>query len=158
MNDIEFDEFLDKAMSELNFKQEELQTRFGIGKFGNWWFDQKLQVLEFYDSKDVPRLVTSAMFIGSFSKTSNTWKWGWSNSSVLPELRKKSEPLKELGDITGFDLFTNDGTFEIDEQMAWQISAISVMHIGLIGCYRGPSADGSSYSFIGIEKIIEGMH
>ena len=141
MTDEEFDKFLSEAVDELHEKQDILQKEYGLGKFSRWWFEQNSAKLQFFNEQDTVCLEANVIHIGSFSPKSNTWKWAWSNDSILPWLRQRAEKLKELEVITEFDLFNQESTFEIEgESMAWELAAMSVKHLSSIGCYRAPSS------------------
>jgi hypothetical protein len=46
--------------------------------------------------------------------------------------------LKALYEVTGIDVFRGE-TFNSDEQMAWEVTAMSVHQLGAMGCYRAPA-------------------
>jgi len=154
MNDAEFQEFLDAATAELQEKQEKLSTDYGLDDVDTWWFDQATEKLQFFDPQK--RMVVEAEVInaGSYSPKSVTWKWAWSNESVLPALRKKAEKLKELAAITGAEIFGEPLAFKIDdENMAWELAAMSAKHLGALGCYRAPTEGQGPEVFLLIMKI-----
>jgi hypothetical protein len=105
MTDSEFEAFLANANEELRHKQDLLGERYGLGKYSSWWFEQATEKLQFFDEADNLVLEADVVKVGSYSPKSNTWKWAWSNSSVLPRLRQKAMLLKELEDTTGVALF-----------------------------------------------------
>ena len=84
---------------------------------------------------------------------SSTWLWAWANVTTLPRQREKAAKLKELGGLTGFALFDDADTFEVDEPMAWELAAVSVKHLGARGCYRAPSSDGSNFGFLALINL-----
>ena len=151
MTDSEFEAFLANANEELRQKQDLLGERYGLGKYSRWWFEQATAKLQFFDEANNLAIEADIVDIGSYSQKSNTWKWAWGNSSVLPRLRQKAELLKGLEDITGVELFGHEHAFEIeDEAMAWELAAMSVKHLGAIGCYRAPSSSGGPIMFLAI--------
>jgi hypothetical protein len=150
MTDDEFDIFLRRANSELRQKQECLMATFGLGNFSRWWFDQETAQLQFFDVEDKLKVSADVVDIGSFKQ--ETWKWAWANETVIPSLRRRAEPLKELERITGMTVFTRADLIPIDEGMAWELAALSVMHLRSLGCYRAPHSDGL-WSFLAIESI-----
>ncbi|MDD1620774.1 MAG: hypothetical protein LUQ11_04785 [Methylococcaceae bacterium] len=152
MTDEQFGKLLDEANSELREKQSRLQSDYGIGTLPRWWFDQETEKLQFLDDAGNCMLDGDIIDIGSYSPTSSTWKWAWSNESVLPLLREKALPLRELETITGFTLFGSDGAFKVDEPMAWELVALSVKHLNAIGCYRAPKNNGP-HTFLAIMKL-----
>lgn len=154
MNDIEFQDFLDSANAELRLKQEGLKNEFGLGSASRWHFDQATGNLQFFDENDQLALEADVISVGSYSPTSNSWKWAWSNDTVLPWLRQRAERLKELEDATGIELFGYENAFEVDDEaMAWELTAMSVKHLGAVGCYRAPSSTGGPTTFLAIVGI-----
>ncbi len=153
MDDHQFSAFLARAVQELEKKQELLQTEFRLGSFARWWFDQKTATLQFFDENDRLGLEAEFVDIGSFSVQAGTWRWAWANSSVLPVLRQRSSELKELSSLTGMDIFIEEGAFAVPEEMAWELAAISVMHLDAVGCYRAPASKGVLNMFLALTKI-----
>jgi len=151
MTDSEFEAFLANANEELRHKQALLVEQYSLGEHSRWSFEQSTEKLQFFDEADNLLIEGDVVEIGSYSQKSNTWKWAWSNSSVLPRLREKVELLKELQETTGFELFGREDAFDIeDEAMAWELAAISVKHLGAIGCYRAPSSSDGPTVFLAI--------
>lgn len=153
MTEDQFGDFLEEANRELKEKQDALLKTHALGSYSKWWFDQEKETLQFFDDKDALRLEADVVHVGSYSPKSNTWLWGWANVSLLPKLRAKAEPLKELESITGYELFGAFDTFEADEPMAWELAAISVKHLQAKGCYRAPSSDGTHQSFLALVNV-----
>lgn len=146
MTDEEFETFLSSAQDELSNKQDLLVEQYGFGTRNRWWFDQTTEKLQLFDEADNLVIEADVVKIGTYSPKSNTWKWAWANESVLPGLRKKAEPLKELEDITGMEIFGYEAAFEIEgEAMAWELVAFSVRHLAALGCYRAPSDGPAIY-------------
>lgn len=154
MDDDAFQSFIDTAQQELAAKQEALMADYDLGTFPRFLFDQPSGTLRFFDQADRLAVEAEAIHIGSFAAESRTWKWAWANESVLPGLRQRAEPLRELVQVTGFDLFGDDAAFAIeDEAMAWELAAMSVQHLGALGCYRAPASGKSLLSFLAIMDI-----
>src|ERR1700722_2257822 len=138
MTDEEFAEFLDRAQDELEQKQALLMESDGFGQHKDFWFDQLTGKLQLKDANGEVKVEADVILIGSFSPSAGTWKWAWSNASIVDALRKKSERFKELEAITGMEFFAVPA-FEADEQMAWDAVAMCVSHVGAMGCYRMPA-------------------
>jgi hypothetical protein len=152
MTDNEFGELLASANEELREKQSRLNIEYCLGDHPRWWFNQETEKLQFLDGSGNVVVEADVIDIGSYSPNSNTWKWAWGNDSVLPALREKALPLKELEEITGFSLFGAEQTFEADEAMAWELTALAVKHLQAPGCYRAPSSNGL-HTFLAITKL-----
>ena len=152
MTDEEFGELLSSAMAYLQERRSRLESAYDIGNLPRWWFDQEKEQLQFLDDAGNVLVEAAVVPIGSYAPKSNTWKWSWSNESILPSLREKAIPLKQLEAITGFELFSSEGSFEADEHMAWGLAALSVTHLKADGCYRAPSSNGPQ-TFLAITSL-----
>ncbi len=150
MTDDEFDAFVETANQELDQKQDALMKKFRLGQWEDFWFDQTKGCLQFKDSKGRVQVEATVTPIGSFSEESGTWQWGWANQSLVEPLRRKSEKLKGLFDRTGIEVFRMK-TVKMDEAMAWQTAAMSVSHLGALGCYQIPT--GKLRVFVAIDSI-----
>jgi hypothetical protein len=154
MDDREFQNFLDTSQRELRLKQDALEKWWRVGLHSRWFLDQSTHSLQFFDHSDRLSVQADVIEIGSFATGPSTWKWAWANDSVIPSLRKKAEPLRELVDITGFELFGQTSAFKIEgEEMAWELTAISVRHLGAKGCYRAPSSSSPLHTFLAVTDI-----
>ena len=150
MTDDEFEIFLRRANVELRKKQAQLKTRFGIGSYARWWFDQDNATLQFFAADDRLGLEAEIVPIGTFKQ--ETWKWAWANDSFVSPLRHRGEVLKGLEGITGMSVFSRADLLPADEGMAWELAAISVMHLDALGCYRAPSSGGLN-TFLAITSV-----
>ena len=154
MTESEFDAFLAKAVAQLKSKQAHMTEEFGFGAGGRWWFEQETQRLQLFDSNDQLTVEADVIDVGSFAPLASTWMWGWCNESLLPELRGRSRPLVELESLTGYAMFGRAEAFKIEgEPMAWELAAVSVMHLGALGCYRAPSSSNPLMSFLAIMSV-----
>lgn len=151
MTDDQFDAFIGTCADELTAKQDKLEREHGLGLHDRWAYDVSTGILSFTDKAGVTALRARTTQIGSFAPEAGTFLWAWANESVPQEPRDKSERLQGLADITGIDVFRSEG-LEIDEEMAWQIAAMSVHHLNAIGCYRGPANELDV--FLAIDEIL----
>jgi hypothetical protein len=152
VTDEEFGDLRDLASAELAAKQQRLRADYDIGTYPRWWFDQARAKLQFLDATDAVVVEADVIHIGSFSPASGTWCWAWANASVVPALRARALPIKELAEITQFDVFLEEGSFEVDEPMAWELTALAVKHLGALGCYRAPMSTGV-YTFLALVQL-----
>jgi hypothetical protein len=153
MTDEEFERFVQAAMAELSRKQDRLTAEFGLGGYARWDLDQKTETLAFFDEGGRKAVRADVINIGSYASNSGTWKWAWSNESVRPHARRKAEPLKQLAAMTGFHIFTEQAAISVDENMAWELAAISARHLDALGVYRAPSSSRPLASFLAITDI-----
>ncbi len=138
MDDDEFQLFLDSTYDELESKQKYLKDEFGLGHFDRYDLEPENELIIF-TSLDGNTVKANFVPIGTFCPANGTWMWGWNNSAFTEELRRKSENLKSLADITGFKLFTDQTIDEVDEDMAWEMAAMSVNNLKSQGVYRAPA-------------------
>lgn len=145
MTDEEFEQFLDVALDELDQKQEALKASFGLGRYSRFWFDQPHGTLEFRDAAGVLKVVAGVIPVGSHSRRNKTWTWAWANDVMLPAMKKAAEPLRELTAVTGLKAFSN-GTIPVeDDEMAWELTAMAIHHLGAIGAYKAPGQASDLY-------------
>lgn len=154
MDDEEFQRFLDASQRELRLKQDALRPWWRAGLHSRWRFDQPTHSLQFFDQADRLAVEADVIDIGSFATDSSTWKWGWANDSIVPSMRQRAEPLRELVGITGFGIFGQAPAFKIEgQEMAWELAAISVKYLDAKGCYRAPSSSRPLHTFLAIMEI-----
>jgi hypothetical protein len=151
MTDTEFDAFLETCHAELRQKQDELRSRFELGVWATWHYDQPTSRLTFHDSNSLQAVEAVVTFLGSFSPSAGTWIWGWANTSLLPAVRQRAAALQALADATGIETFRDKGGMRPDESRAWALAAIGVHQLGALGCYKGPSENSSV--FLSIDEI-----
>jgi hypothetical protein len=152
MNDDEFQEYLDKCYDELEQKQNFLTETFGLGSFERYKYDFEKEEIYFTDN-GITRVKAKIIPIGSFNTESKTWMWAWANEAFPEKLRVKSARLKELEDITGFEMFGKE-MVEIEEDMAWEITGMAIHLLNYTGAYRGPANNTLYfYAMDEIEKV-----
>jgi hypothetical protein len=152
MTDAQFDAFVASAVSELKAKQETLSERWGLGRFARYLFEQSTASLQFFDATGLERVRATVIPLGSYASRSRTWQWAWANESFLEPLRASAGALRNLHGVTGFPVFAAP-TFNADADMAGEISAMAVKHLGALGCYRAPAATSDLY--LAIMQIAE---
>ncbi|PQD93690.1 hypothetical protein CYL18_18535 [Pradoshia eiseniae] len=146
MTDIQFDQYLDYCYDKLEMKQAELLESYGISRFEEYWYSQEDGILQFKLDGEV-KLEFNVIFIGSWSSNSDTWMWSWGNESMTDNARRQSASLKELHQVSGFDIFAKP-FFECDEAMAHELTAFAVEHLNAKGMYISP--DGKSLLFMAV--------
>lgn len=139
MEDDEFESFIDTSIDNLEAKQSNLEEKYGLGYFDRYDLDVENEVITFSSSSG-KRLKATFIPIGTFSPDKSSWMWAWNNQAFTDSLRAKSEKLQSLSDLTGFEMFTNP-TAEVDENMAWEMVAMSIHILESQGVYRAPAND-----------------
>jgi hypothetical protein len=83
--------------------------------------------------------------IGSWSKTSGTWLWGWANSWWQPDLTRPIVRVKRAGERLGIEQLWRSG-FEADERLAWELCLASLeLSPEFSGIYRSPDDTGALF-------------
>lgn len=137
MTDEQFDEYVDQCYEELELKQGQLFEKYYLGNYESYWFDQESASLQFKNAEKV-ELEFEVIPIGSWSSASKSWMWSWANQSLNEKLKAQTTKLKDLANFTGFDTFES-ATFDADEMMAHEITAMAVHHLEALGLYILPS-------------------
>ena len=123
MTDQEFDTYHEEALDEFEVKQGTLQDQYGIGKHERYLIDFETGKMQFLDG-DIVKVEATFTVVGSHVPEKNHWKWAWAND-VYPEwVRRKSESIKQLFEMTGYDVFKN-ATVSADTNMAWEFLSLA---------------------------------
>ena len=136
-----FDAWLDECIAELYRRNEAAMERFGVGRYERWDVMQDVSQLVFSDGKE-PKVTADAQLIGSYSSVTDTWKWGWTNGTVLPSFSHEILKVKEYGETHGFSMLTDDGSLTCDEDNAWALAAAAMVVLNGECVYRGPTDKG----------------
>ena len=148
MTDEEFGAFVETSLDALDAKQQ----KYGLGSFQSFFFDQPTGTLQFKEGEQVV-ISARVTLIGSFSTNgAGSWQWAWANPATQGESLARCEKLKALDERTGIKLFTLP-LFEADEQMANELTAMFVEHLGALGFYRMPTSGGKLYVFVAIDSV-----
>ena len=100
MSDGEFADFLSACRGELHVKQTGIAECLGRRPYA-YDIDQGLLTLG--------SEAHSIVVIGTYCVSRRTWLWGWANDSYSGAARERSASLKGLRDLTGFQVFADDG-------------------------------------------------
>ena len=149
MNLIEFDQFVDRCYDELEKKQFYLKAEFGIGNCEKFEIDWQSGILKLKENSTV-KLIAKITPIGSYSPNNSTWMWAWEYPSIPAPLKDKVERIKELGNITGMEIFAAS-IFQTETETVWEIAAMACYHLKSMGCYR--AAVGGVWVFATIDEL-----
>jgi len=100
MSDGEFADFLSACRGELQVKQTGIAECLKRRPYA-YDIDQGLLTLG--------SEAHSMVVIGTYCVSRRTWLWGWANDSYSDAARERSASLKGLRDLTGFQVFADDG-------------------------------------------------
>lgn len=139
MNDDAFDQFVDDCYDELEVKQKHLESTFGLGHFDRYDLDPDNETIIF-SSDDGNSVSANFVPVGTFATQTNSWMWAWHNSAFSQSSRDKALAIQELADTTGYEIFEKP-TAEVNEVMAWELSAMSLKMLNGQGVYAAPAND-----------------
>jgi len=153
MSEEEFNQFAAMAMNELQTKQQRLAAEYRLFNWARWAFDQSTGKLRFENERGQTMVDADTLYVGSYSQNSGSWKWAWANFNVAQEDRAKSEEIRKLAKITGYDIFDYKEQLGMDEQLAFQLTAMALHHLKADGFYRIPNRDPETSFFLGLRHI-----
>jgi hypothetical protein len=130
---LDYDDFAEKCVDELEVLQDRIQNKYNLGGYENWFYNQSTGLLTF--SSEGKELNFKYIDVGSFSEKSKTWKWSWDNEHTLDRVKEQVNLVKAFGEQHGFSKLT-DGYFSSDEFDAWEFAAISLKLVNGISVYR----------------------
>ena len=153
MNDEEFQGYLDNCYEALERKQQTLMDSYGFGLLDQ--FNHDFDKGEIYFLRDNTLEVRAKIIpIGCCDAEAETWVWAWADDAFPDALRAKSEKLKELEFMTGFEMFGSE-TIEVDEDMVWEITAMALELLGSEGAYKAPINDVLYfYALSDVQKVV----
>lgn len=151
MNDQEFGSFVKATFTALETKQNALEEKFNIGSFKRYEVNVDKETITF-SADDNKTLSAKYIPIATFSPEKNSWMWAWNNTAYSKASIKKAEKLKSLSELTGYEIF-NTPAVGIDENMAWEMVAMSVYMLEAQGVYRAPA--NNLWYFYALEDVGE---
>jgi hypothetical protein len=131
MSDREFADFLSACRAELGRKQAEIAEHLGRGPYA-YDIDQGLLT--------VGGGTYSITVIGTYCVSRRTWLWGWANDSYSDAARERSASLKGLRDVTGFQVFADEGVVATASD-AMDLVATAVHYLDAAGYWQEDFTD-----------------
>jgi hypothetical protein len=147
---LDYEKFSETCVGELKVLQDKFQTEYDIDWYDNWFYNQSTGLLTF--STGEAEINFKYFQVGSFSKTSNTWRWSWDNDHTLDNVKKTTKLIKKFGERSNFSKLIN-GCFASDEFEAWEFTAIAAKLTNGIGVYR-PVGDDELQIFLVITEHV----
>jgi len=146
-----FEELSGISYEYLNKQQEEVEEKYGIAKYENWFYDQEKGTLIFSD-KGIDKIIIKYEQVGSISKISNTWLWSWANPNLDDKIKTDINFVKEYGQKQKLEKLIKR-KWNADEYDGWEMTAISAYLIEAKGAYRVPTE--KTLSFMIYKEIID---
>lgn len=128
-----YQKFANDNCQRLTEIQNNFKAQYSIDDYENWHYTQASEILRLHS--DDKEIFFKYIPVGTYSRNSNTWLWGWSNKDSVEPRKLKTLKIKKLGEQIGFEeLISNQ--FEGNEYIGWELTSISFHELGGIGTYR----------------------
>ncbi len=146
MSDAEFADFLNACRSELDLKQKGISEYLGRRPY-TYDINQGVLTLD-GNAHDI-------VVVGTYCVSRRTWLWGWANDSYSDAARERSALLKRLRDLTGFQVFADDGLMATASD-AQNLVAIAVHYLAAEGYWQEDFTDLQVFLAIHLQR--QGSH
>ncbi len=143
MSPEEFEDYRQQAYDSLVEINELCKQEFKLGTWQHWAYELEAGTLTF-SNDGVPRVVATIQTVGSISKKSDTWMWGWANHSLPAKVTDQLYRLKQFGERENLRQLT-EATFAGDEGLGWEMAAVATRILEGRGAYRCPSENGALF-------------
>lgn len=137
VSDEEYSELVRNAHAWCEARVADAKARWRFNAWANWYFDAERRILRFYDDESGPSVVADATVIGSFSRKTNTWKWGWANEGYSEESRAASRPIQVFGEVRGIRTLS-EAHWPAEEVDGWEVAQIAARLLDAEAIYRAP--------------------
>ena len=148
-SDKQYNDFLRECIADINERNKLLDQQFGVGHFERWDIDQDVGDLVF-SNDGTPQVVAKVVIAGTYSLSSESWMWGWANSSLAASLTDATSRVREYGEENNLPDLTEPKT-DATEDEAWAFASLACRILDSKGIYRGPA--GQSYVFMIITDL-----
>jgi hypothetical protein len=133
----EFPKLLDLALVECQTVTRELLAKHELATYASWSLDVENARMLFQHASG-KTFGASIQIIGTLTGT--TWEWAWASLEWPSRLTQIAAEARGWGATNSVSLLT-EARMNIDEVMAWKLTAFSARHYGWSAIYRGQSQD-----------------
>jgi hypothetical protein len=116
-----------------------------------WMVDQKSGLIRF-SRKDGATVTAPVQIIGAWNPRTEVFRWGWDHPMVVQRLRNDAESTRWFGDKHELDELTTR-SLKMNEQGAWQMTALAMKVNGSYGVYRAPTDGPVIFMTLGQPKV-----
>lgn len=134
----------DQGYKYLNEQQDILRKQYDLGSYEKWFYDQEKGEITFSTS-GVVKLRIKYEEVGSISKISDTWLWGWANPNLHPKVNQRIKQIRDYGKDNHLEKLEKRKWYA-EEVDGWEMTAISAYLLKAKGAYRVPTE--KTYSFM----------
>jgi len=148
--ELDFPRFCEKALNDLRTKSSAHESLWGLGHAERWDLNQDDGRLIFTFPDKI--VTCDAQIIGTWHRTSATWRWAWSNKTIAEKLTRQSQKIQAYGTSRSIEKLTTEKWAGTEED-AWQMAALACLIGDTQGIYRGPAGDTLVFIAFGEPKI-----
>lgn len=143
LSDAEIDAVFERATTELDAKTAAHVGTWHLDR-STWAADLEAGLITF--TNDLGWTITAPVqVVGTYNSNDGTFLWGWDHPSVPAPVARDAALARDFGEAQGLEMLTTRQV-EMDEDAAWELTALAVHLAGAQGAYRGPS--GSTFVFM----------
>lgn len=113
--------------------------------------DQNAGIIQFA-RKDGALVTAPVQIIGAWNPRTHIFRWAWDHPMVAQRLRNDAERTRWFGDKHGLEELTQK-SLKMDEQQAWQMTALAMKVNGAHGVYRAPTEGPVIFMTLGEPKV-----
>lgn len=150
----DWEAFVASCRESLSESQPLLDSRFGIGSYERYDYDQATKQIVF-SNQGKAGVIAEIEVVGSYSKVAGTWMWSWANFSMLPKVRTRMKRVRTLGEQRRFPRL-NTYLWPADEVDAWDMAAIAAHVLRAQGVYRSPGESTDMYMTLSNIRLADG--
>jgi hypothetical protein len=139
----QFSSYCHEAIHQLMRLNEECSQAFKVTSWPRYEYDLDKGTLTFLEEGS-PKVIASICAVGTTSKSSGTWLWGWANESLPDNVTNAVAKVRVFGEAENLAELTQASSPD-DEYLGWKLTAITAKLLGSKGAYRCPSENGFIY-------------
>jgi len=143
MSPEDYAKFRHDAVHALMRLNDSCEREFQLSSWPRWHYDLEETTLEFLKD-DIPRVVASIQVVGTTSRQSGTWLWGWANGYLPTQATKAIKEVREFGERESVAELTTRSLTD-DEYLGWEMTSIAAEILRSKGAYRCPDENGFLY-------------
>lgn len=143
LNTEEFSEYQHQAIHALIDLNDQCEREYRISSWPRWDYDMDAGTLIFSE-EGIPRVITSVQVVGTTSNELKNWLWGWANANLPSRVTSGLAEVRSFGETEGVPQLT-EAASPGDEDLAWEMTAVTARILGAKGAYRCPFKDGFTY-------------
>jgi hypothetical protein len=139
----QFTAYCHDAVHQLMQLNEKCKQDFHISSWPRYDYDLEKGTLTFSEGGK-PKVVASIQVIGTTSKSSGTWLWGWANESLPDNVTAAVAKVRAFGEAEDLTKLT-EARLPDDEYLGWELTSVAAKVLGSKGAYRCPGDNGFLY-------------